>query len=46
MFLTMLTWMHYIVVYLDKKERRSKIQLCIIWIMFSLGLIYLVVDRW
>ncbi|MCR5290383.1 MAG: diguanylate cyclase [Treponema sp.] len=45
MFLTMLTWMRYIVAYLDKKEKRNKIKLCIVWIMFSLGLIYLIVNH-
>lgn len=44
MFLTMLTWIRYVVAYLDKKGRRSKIQLCVMWVMFTLGLIYLAVN--
>ena len=45
MFLTMLTWMRYVVAYLDKRGRRSKLLLYAIWTMFSLGLIYLMINR-
>ena len=45
MFLTMLIWIRYVVAYLDKKGRRSKIQLCVVWIMFTLGLAYLAVNH-
>ncbi|MCR5356000.1 MAG: diguanylate cyclase [Lachnospiraceae bacterium] len=45
MFFTMLTWMRYIVAYLDKRGRRSKVLLSAVWTMFSLGLIYLMVNR-
>ena len=44
MFLTMLTWMRYIVAYLDRSERRSKVMLYAVWTMFSLGLLYLVIN--
>lgn len=44
MFLTMLTWIRYIIAYLGKKGRRSKIFLCVVWTMFSLELVYLVVN--
>ena len=44
MFLTMLTWMRYIVAYLDKRGRRSKALLYGVWSMFTLGLIYLVIN--
>nr|MCR5399025.1 diguanylate cyclase [Lachnospiraceae bacterium] len=44
MFLTMLAWMRYIVAYLDKKGRRSKALLYAVWSMFTLGLIYLIVN--
>lgn len=45
MFLTMLTWIRYIVAYLDKKGRRSKMLLCAVWVLFILGLIYLMINR-
>ncbi|MCR5010871.1 MAG: diguanylate cyclase [Lachnospiraceae bacterium] len=45
MFLTILTWVRYIVAYLDKKGRRSKIMLGAVWTMFILGLIYLMINR-
>ncbi len=45
MFLTMLTWIRYIVAYLDKKGRRSKVLLYAVWTMFSLALVYLMVNR-
>ncbi len=44
MFVTMLTWMRYIVAYLDKRRRRSKTLLYAVWIMFTLGLIYLIIN--
>ncbi len=44
MFLTTLTWIRYIVAYLDKKGRRSKVLMYSVWIMFSLALIYLIVN--
>lgn len=44
MFMTMLTWMRSIVAYLDKNGRKSKILLYSVWSMFTLGLIYLVVN--
>ncbi len=45
MFLTMLTWIRYVVAYLDKKGRRSKILLCAVWTMFMLGLVYLMINH-
>jgi len=45
MFMTMLTWMRYIVAYLDKYDRRSKALLYAVWGMFTLGLIYLMINR-
>ncbi len=45
MFMTMLTWMRSIVAYLDKKGRRSKVLLCAVWTIFTLALIYLMINR-
>ncbi|MBO4706796.1 MAG: GGDEF domain-containing protein [Spirochaetaceae bacterium] len=45
MFMTMLTWMRYIVAYLDKKGPRTKFLLGVVWTMFTLGLIYLMINR-
>ena len=44
MFMTMLTWMRSIVAYLDKRGRRSKILLGAVWTMFTLGMIYLIIN--
>lgn len=44
MFLTMLTWIRYVVAYLDMKRRRSKALLYAVWAMFTLALIYLVIN--
>ena len=44
MFLTMLTWIHYIVAYLDKHDRKSKALLHAVWTMFALGIIYLIIN--
>ena len=44
MFLTMLTWMRYIVAYLGKRGRRSKALLYVVWAIFTLALIYLVIN--
>ena len=45
MFVTMLTWIRYIVAYLDKKGRRSKVLLYSGWTIFTLGLVYLMVNH-
>lgn len=45
MFLTMLTWMRYVVAYLNKKGRRSKALLYGVWTLFTLGLVYLMINR-
>ena len=44
MFLTMLTWINYIVAYLDKHDRKSKALLHAVWTMFALGIIYLIIN--
>ena len=44
-FLTMLSWIRYIVAYLDKKGRRSKMLLYAVWSMFMVALINLVINR-
>ena len=44
MFLTMLTWMRYIVAYLDRHDRKSKALLRSVWGFFVLALIYLVIN--
>lgn len=44
MFLTMLTWMRYIVAYLDKRGRKSKALLYAVWIMFTLALVDLMIN--
>ena len=44
MFLTMLTWIRYIVAYLDKRGRRSKTLLYAVWAIFTLTLINLVIN--
>ena len=41
----MLSWIRYIVAYLDKKGRRSKILLYAVWSMFTLALINLMINR-
>lgn len=43
MFLTMLTWMRYIVAYLDRHDRKSKVLLLSVWILFALALVYLII---
>ncbi len=45
MFLTMLTWIRYIVAYLDKRGKRSKALLYATWAMFTLAIIYLMINR-
>ncbi len=45
MFTTMLTWMRYIVPYLDIKGHESKIFLGVVWAMFFLGIVYLMINR-
>lgn len=44
MFLTMLTWMRYIVSYLDKRRLRSRMLLYSVWSLFTLGLINLIIN--
>lgn len=44
MFLTMLTWMRYIVAYLDRHDRKSKVLLLSVWIFFALALVYLIIN--
>ncbi len=45
MFLTMLTWIRYIVAYLGKRRRRNKALLYSVWAIFTLALIYLMINR-
>ncbi|MCR4657705.1 MAG: diguanylate cyclase [Lachnospiraceae bacterium] len=45
MFLTMLTWMRYIVAYLEERHRRSRALLYAVWTMFIVGLLYLMINR-
>ena len=44
MFCTMLTWMRYIVAYLDKRGRKTKALLYAVWAIFTLALIYLIIN--
>ena len=41
----MLTWIRYIVAYLDKRRHRSKALLYSVWAMFTLGMLYLMINR-
>ncbi len=45
MLATMLTWARYIVAYLNRDSRRSRLLLHGVWAMFILGIIYLMVNR-
>ena len=44
MFLSILTWIRYIVAYLDRHDRKSKAILHAVWTMFVLALIYLIIN--
>ncbi|MBQ9550058.1 MAG: diguanylate cyclase [Lachnospiraceae bacterium] len=44
-FLTMLTWIRFVVAYLDKRDRPSRAILYGVWTLFTLSLIYLMVNR-
>ena len=44
MFLTMLTWINYIVAYLDKHDRKSKALLHAVRTMYTLAIIYLIIN--
>lgn len=44
MFLTMLSWLRFIVAYLDRHDRKSKVLLLSVWIFFTLALIYLIIN--
>ena len=45
MLVTMLTWTRYIVAYLDRDNRRSKVMLYGVWIMFLIGVVCLMINR-
>lgn len=45
MLVTMLTWTIYIVAYLDRDNRRSKVMLYGVWIMFLIGVVCLMINR-
>ena len=40
----MLTWIRYIVTYLDRRGRKSKALLYSVWAMFTLALLYLIIN--
>jgi hypothetical protein len=44
MFLSMLTWIRYIVAYLDRHDRKSKALLMSVWVLFALAIIYLIIN--
>ena len=44
-FVTMLTWIRYVVAYLDMHNRKSKALLYAVWAMFTLALIYLIINN-
>ena len=44
MFLSILTWIRYIVAYLDRHDRKSKALLLSVWVLFALALIYLIIN--
>jgi len=44
MFLSILTWIRYIVAYLDRNDRKSKAILHAVWTMFALAIIYLIIN--
>jgi len=43
--LTMLTWILFVVAYLDKRKRPSKALTYVVWTLFILGLIYLMINH-
>ncbi len=45
MFLTTLTWIRYVVAYLDKRRRPSKALLYAVWTMFTAGILSLMINR-
>ncbi len=44
MFLSILTWIRYIVAYLDRHDRKSKALLMSVWVLFVLAIIYLIIN--
>ncbi len=44
LFLAIVTWIRYIVAYLNKKGRLSKIFIKVQWILFAIGLIHLILN--
>ncbi len=45
MLLTMLTWTRYIVAYIDKTRRRITVLLNGVWILFAIGVLCLIINR-
>lgn len=45
MFLTMLMWIRFIAAYLEKRRKKNKALLYSVWIIFTLALIYLMINR-
>ncbi len=46
MLLTMLTWTRYMVAYLDKSGRRSGLLNHVVWLLFLIGLVCLILNRY
>ena len=46
MLLTMLTWTRYMVAYLDKSGRRSKALIRLVWVLFTIGVVCLMLNRY
>ena len=46
MLLTMLTWTRYMVAYLDKSGRRSKALIRLVWVLFIIGVVCLMLNRY
>lgn len=46
MLLTMLTWTRFVVAYLDRGRRRGNILLVAVWIMFAIGAVSLITNRY
>ena len=44
MFLTMLTWIRFIVAYLDRHDLKSKALLRSVWVFFILAIVYLIIN--
>ncbi len=45
MLLTMLTWIRFLVSFLVKRRRPAKLLLYVVWALFTLGLVFLMINR-